>query len=302
MLGSNLLASASRNSKIQVTGWTRKNVDLTDQIRVFEEFESLKPTTVIHAAAKVGGIHANIANPAEFLNENIVLDSNVIMGAFKSGVKNLVYVGSSCMYPKDFRQPLNESDILAAPLEPTNEGYAIAKIAGSKLCEYLSREYGVNYRTIVPSNLYGPEDNFNSKSSHLVAACILKVHEAMRDRREFIDVWGDGSARREFTYTRDLAEWLLENLGRLDTWPPLVNLGSGKDYSVNDYYELAMAAVGYRVELVHDLNKPSGMKQKLMDSSFARENLAWDPKTSIEDGMAFTYSAFTARKMEPVNE
>jgi GDP-L-fucose synthase len=253
------------------------------------------PDVIIHAAAKVGGIHANIAHPVEFLAENQMIDSNVLLGALEHSVPNFIYVGSSCMYPRDYRQPLVESDILAAPLEPTNEGYALAKISGSRLATYISREHQLNYKTIIPSNLYGPGDNFDAKSSHLVAACLAKVHWAKVNGHTSIDVWGDGLARREFTFVDDLSKWLVRALPSMQTWPELMNLGLGKDYSVNEFYQAAMTAVDYKVDLVHDLSKPTGMHQKLMDSSLATASCDWRPETDIELGMKATYTNFLER-------
>jgi GDP-L-fucose synthase len=295
MLGSSLARMAASEPGIELVLWGRSTVDLRDASRVNELLGQTKPDVIVHAAAKVGGIHANIAHPVEFLAENLLIDSNVLMGALSHSVPNLVYVGSSCMYPRDYRQPLVESDILAAPLEPTNEGYALAKIAGSRLASFISREHGLNYKTIVPSNLYGPGDNFDPKSSHLVAACLAKVHEAKKSNLRKIDVWGDGFARREFTYVDDLSNWLMKALSEISNWPDLLNLGLGRDYSVNEFYQSAMDAVGYRVELVHDLSKPTGMQQKLMDSSLATDTCGWSPATDIQVGMKSTYLDFLER-------
>lgn len=295
MLGSSLARRAASERDLELILWDRSIVDLRDSERVRDMIGREKPDVVVHAAAKVGGIHANIAHPVEFLAENLLIDSNVMMSALSHSVPNLVYVGSSCMYPRDYRQPLVESDILAAPLEPTNEGYALAKITGSRLSSYISREHGLNYKTIIPSNLYGPGDNFDPKSSHLVAACIAKVHAAKNTNLEKIEVWGDGFARREFTYVDDLSNWLMKALPEISDWPELLNLGVGRDYSVNDFYQSAMDAVGYRVELVHDLSKPTGMHQKLMDSSLASETFGWSPSTDIQVGMKSTYLDFLER-------
>jgi GDP-L-fucose synthase len=295
MLGSSIARLAASEPEVELILWDRSIVDLLDSARVKELLGRASPDVIIHAAAKVGGIHANIAHPVEFLAENQIMDSNVLMGALSHSVPNLVYVGSSCMYPRDYRQPLVESDIMAAPLEPTNEGYALAKISGSRLASYISKEHGLNYKTIVPSNLYGPGDNFDSRSSHLVAACIAKVHSAKQSSQETIDVWGDGLARREFTYVDDLSKWLIAALPEMYLWPELMNLGLGRDYSVNEFYQAAMDAVDYRVELVHDTSKPTGMYQKLMDSSLARETCAWAPSTDIKVGMKTTYQDFLER-------
>ena len=295
MLGSSIARLASSKPDFELILWDRSTVDLTDTNRVKELVGAAKPDAIIHTAAKVGGIHANIAHPVEFLAQNQIMDTNVLMGALSQSVPSFVYIGSSCMYPRDYRQPLVESDIMAAPLEPTNEGYALAKISGSRLASYISKEHGLNYRTIVPSNLYGPGDNFDAKSSHLVAACIAKVHDAKKTNRDTIDVWGDGLARREFTYVDDLSEWIIEALPEMSRWPDLMNLGLGKDYSVNEFYVAAMDAVDYKVELVHDLSKPTGMHQKLMDSTLAIQTCGWAPSTDIRVGMKNTYLNFLER-------
>jgi GDP-L-fucose synthase len=200
------------------------------------------------------------------------------------------------MYPKDFRQPLVETDILHGPLEPTNEGYALAKIAGSKLCEYASKAMGVNYKTIIPSNLYGPGDNFNPGTSHLLASVIRKVHEAKLGNAKVIDVWGSGLARREFTFIDDLANWIVARVRDLQSLPPVLNLGFGTDYRVNDFYEKAIELLDVDAVLEHDLSRPEGMKAKLMDSSLAREQFGWKPETDLEQGILLTYEWFLKQK------
>jgi GDP-L-fucose synthase len=292
MLGSNLLKEINSSPEHSAVGLTRVDLDLRDPVALRLILDQEKPDLLIHAAAKVGGIQANIDNPFEFLASNISMDTNVIQSCISANVPNFLYIGSSCMYPKDYRQPLVETDILAAPLEPTNEGYAIAKIAGSKLCEYAATSLGLNYRTIIPSNLFGPGDNFNPGSSHLIASVIRKVHEAKVSGATEIEVWGSGSARREFTYVGDLASWVVASLPKIDELPSTLNLGIGKDYSIDEFYAAAMAALEYQVPLVHDLSKPEGMRAKLMDSSQARANYGWDPKTDLVTGLKMTYQWF----------
>lgn len=272
-------------------GLTRADADLRDAGAVAGAIAQIAPDVIVHAAAHVGGIGANIAAPAEFLSDNLQMDTSVIGGALHAGVEELVYLGSSCMYPRDYRQPLVEGDILQAPLEPTNEGYAIAKIAGAKLCAYMSREHDVNYRVIIPSNLYGPHDHFGSTASHLVAAALYKAHVAKQSGYGAIDVWGDGTARREFTYVGDLAGWIAANIVHVAEWPEMMNVGLGKDYSVREFYEAALRAVDYRAELRFDPSKPAGMMRKLMDSSLAKQH-GWDPRTDIDQGMVRAYGAY----------
>lgn len=270
---------------------TRADGDLRDQAAVERIVRDIRPDLVIHTAARVGGIAANIADPSGFLMDNLQLDSNVLSSSRNAGVERFIYFGSSCMYPKDYRQPLVESDVLAAPLEPTNEGYAISKIAAAKYCEYIANQYGWGYRVIIPSNLYGPGDDFSLDRGHLVAATIAKAHAAKVSGATSIDVWGDGKARREFTYVGDLASWVVRSLDRMPEWPALMNVGKGEDHSVLDYYRAALETVGYDAELVTDPSKPAGMHQKLMDSSVATR-FGWSPDTSLRQGMANAYAGY----------
>lgn len=292
MLGSALNRSLLSSGHHETLGLTRADLDLRDHSAFDAILKSFKPEVVIHAAAKVGGIQANIEKPVDFLSSNLQMDTNVINASLANEVQNLVYIGSSCMYPRDYRQPLVESDILQAPLEPTNEGYALAKIAGSKLCEYASSSMGVNYKTIIPSNLYGPGDNFNPGTSHLLASVIRKVHEAKVSGSKGIEVWGSGNARREFTYIDDLAHWLTGSLTSLEALPARLNVGIGMDHSVNDFYLTALSALGVAAELKHDLSKPEGMQAKLMDSTLARMSFGWAPSTDLASGIASTYQWF----------
>lgn len=276
---------------------TRADADLRDQSAVRRLMSSIKPDMVIHTAARVGGIAANIADPTGFLMDNLQIDSNVLSASMENGVGKFIYFGSSCMYPRDYRQPLVESDVLAAPLEPTNEGYAISKIAAARYCEYVAGQHGLDYRVIIPSNLYGPNDDFVPGRSHLVAATIAKAHAAKQTGARTIDVWGDGTARREFTYVGDLASWVVASLDAVHEWPALMNVGQGDDHSVLDYYETALRTVGYECELVTDPTKPAGMRQKLMDSSLAAE-FGWKPRTSLTDGMRNSYDAYRSTLIE----
>jgi GDP-L-fucose synthase len=289
MLGSSIFRNLKARTNHNVIGLSRDDADLTDRQAVMHVFSYLNPDLVIHAAAKVGGIQANIDQPVEFLSTNIEIDSNVIHSSISAGVSEFIYVGSSCMYPRDHRQPLVESDILRGELEPTNEGYALAKIVGARLCEYASRSWGFSYKTIIPSNLYGPRDNFNPTTSHLLASVIRKVHEAKVSGSQSIDVWGSGDARREFTFIEDLANWLSSAVSKMEQLPQYLNLGFGRDYSVNDYYRAAMQVIEYEAELRHDHSRPEGMRRKLMDSSLARQVAGWNPQTDIYKGLEMTY-------------
>ncbi len=277
----------------EVIGLSRAEVDLRDRAATLSLLEQLAPDAVIHCAAIVGGIGANVAHPVQFLTDNLQLDTSVIGGSMAVGVEKFVYIGSSCMYPRDYRQPLVESDMLAAPLEPTNEGYAIAKIAGSKLCEYVSREFGFTYKTIVPSNLYGPKDDYDAGKSHLVAAAISKMHRAKAAGDPTVEIWGDGTARREFTYVEDVADWLVRNIESIGEWPSMMNVGRGSDDSVTELYEIARKVVGYDGAFVYDTSKPTGMHQKLMDSTVAK-SFGWAPTTTMSAGMTRAYEIFLA--------
>lgn len=292
MLGSEFHREFSKSQSFEVYGINRDACDLRDKRKTQELIEDLDPDLIIHCAAVVGGISANVAHPVDFLLQNLLIDTSVIGGALQASVENFIYMGSSCMYPKNLNRKLIESDLLSAPLEPTNEGYALAKISGSKLATFISREYGFNYKTIVPSNLYGPGDEFSEKYSHLVAATLLKAHNAKKSDSKKIDVWGDGTARREFTYIADLSRWLVSQVNRIGDFPEILNVGAGVDYSIDEFYEAAMVTVGYQAHLNHDLTKPTGMTSKLMDSTFAREHFEWNPSTSLLDGMKNTYEHF----------
>ncbi|KJL41236.1 GDP-L-fucose synthase family protein [Microbacterium trichothecenolyticum] len=279
---------------------TRADADLRDQTAVRELIADRQPDLVIHAAAKVGGIAANVADPAGFLMDNLRIDTNLLSASLDAGVTRFLYFGSSCMYPKDYRQPLVETDVLAAPLEPTNEGYALSKIASARFCEYVAQQFGHDYRVIIPSNLYGPNDDFSLDRGHLVAATIAKAHRAKEERAAAIDVWGDGTARREFTYVGDLADWIVGHLDSMHEWPTLMNVGQGDDHSVLDYYEAALAVVGYECDLVTDPTKPAGMRQKLMDSSLAAD-FGWAASTTLREGMRRSYEAYL-RTLETAKE
>lgn len=266
---------------------TRAEVDYTDKSATHLYFKKTKPDFVFHLAAKVGGIAANIADPVGFFYETMQINLNVIHAAYQTGVPKFLYVGSSCMYPKD-REILTESDLLTGELEPTNEGYAFSKLAGMLFCNYLNTQYHTKYKTIIPTNLYGEHDHFDEKRSHLVPAIILKVHNAMKTKNKIISIWGDGEARREFMYIGDLVNALLKAFFEFDTLPTVTNIGLGYDYSVNDYYHIVAKMMDYQGEFRHDLNKPTGMQRKHLDVSKAT---AWGftANTSITEGVQRVY-------------
>lgn len=289
MLGGAIVAALlTRGGATEVLAPRSSEVDLTHAREVREFLQRHRPDAVVHAAGRVGGIAANIADPVGFLTENMAMGMNLIESAHESDVPALLNIGSSCMYPKDHDEPLVEDQILSGPLEPTNEGYALAKIASERLCAYIAQTTGRAYRTILPSNLYGPGDHFEETRGHLVANAMRKVEDAVRSGRDQVEVWGDGSARREFTYVDDVAQWVVRLLeDGMDRLPLRVNAGVGVDYTVREYYEHIAAVCGYQGEFVYDASRPAGMARKLMDSSLARR-FGWTAPTSLDEGLART--------------
>ena len=278
-------------------GWdidapTSAELDLTDPGDVSAYFRENTPDLVIHAAGRVGGIQANMANPVAFLEANTAMGRNVIMGAYQTGVQRLINLASTCMYPRAAPNPLSEDMILTGELEPTNEGYALAKIMAKRLCEYIRREDpAFQYKTLIPCNLYGPHDKFDPKHSHLVPAIIHKVHQAKVNGDTTVEIWGDGTARREFMYAPDLADAVWKAPAGLELMPDLMNVGLGHDHSINDYYAAVAEVVGWQGEFTHDLTKPVGMKQKLCDTSRLAA-WGWEAPTTLTDGIAKTYQFY----------
>jgi GDP-L-fucose synthase len=272
-------------------------LDLLDQSAVRFFFERVRPEIVVLAAAKVGGILANSTYPADFIYQNLTIQNNIIHWSQKYGVKRLLFLGSSCIYPKLAKQPIKEEYLLTGPLEPTNDAYAVAKIAGIKMCESYNKQFGTNYLSVMPTNLYGPGDNFDLEDSHVLPALIRKFHEAKESRAENVTVWGTGSPRREFLYVDDMADGCAHLLGLPDAEynelvenlaPCLINLGIGKDITITDLAVLVKGIVGFEGEIVFDISKPDGMPQKLLDIS-RMDGLGWQAKTSLKDGIQSTY-------------
>lgn len=267
---------------------TRAELDLKNQSAALNFFMNEKPTHVVLAAAKVGGINANSSEPAAFMYDNLIVQCNVINGAFKSGVKRLLFLGSSCIYPRDAKQPLKEEYLLDGRLESTNEAYALAKIAGIKMCEYYNRQYGTNYFSVMPCNLYGPNDNFDLSSSHVLPALIRKFYEAKMIKKSNVEVWGTGAVRREFLHVDDLSDaciYLLEHYNGND----FVNVGYGSDITISELAQLICEVVGYEGDIAWDRNRPDGTPQKLV--SIERiTNLGWSPKISLREGIRNTVS------------
>ena len=247
-----------------------------------------QPDFIIHAAGKVGGIHANIKEPVSFLIDNLDMGRNIIMAAKENNIKNLLNLASSCMYPRNAENPLSECLILKGELEPTNEGYAIAKIMSTRLCEYIVKEdNSKNYKTVIPCNLYGKYDKFHPKNSHMIPAVIRKIYDAKLSCNNEINIWGDGTSRREFMYAEDLADFIFYAITNFDKMPQNINVGIGHDYSINDYYSEIAKVLDYKGEFLHDLTKPTGMKQKLIDDTKLKK-FGWKSKTTLTEGLRKT--------------
>jgi GDP-L-fucose synthase len=270
----------------------RSQLDLINDVAVAKFFTKQKPVVVILAAAKVGGIKANIDYPVEFLLDNLRIQNNVIRSAHQSGVRKLLFLGSSCIYPKLAPQPISESALLTGPLEPTNEAYAVAKIAGIKLCQAYAREYGANFISVMPTNLYGPNDNFDLETSHVLAALLRKAHEAKARNAKELVVWGTGKPRREFLHVDDLAGACLLLLEKHDS-PEIINIGCGEDITIRELAELICDVVGFDGELVWDKTQPDGTPRKLLDATKIRA-LGWQPTVPLRQGIAQTYEWFLA--------
>lgn len=275
------------------------DLDLQSQASVEAWFATRSYDVVIHAAAVVGGINVNKSNPTKFLAGNLLINTLLIEGARRAGVKNLMFVGSANMYPADVYEVLREEHMLTAPLEPLSEGYALAKIAGARLCDTVSKEFNLNYRTIVPCNLYGPDDHFDPDKGHLIAAALFKLHRAKVSGLQSVEIWGDGEARREFLYADDLARFIIEWAPKLSELPNMINVGAGEDLSVNEYYAEAANVVGYTGAFDHLLSAPVGIRRKLLDVSKVSA-LGWRPRTSLAEGMLISYEAMQSKMRDRV--
>jgi GDP-L-fucose synthase len=290
MVGSALVRRFRSEPGIELVLRDRSQLDLTSQSSVAAFLAAEKPDVAIIAAAKVGGIHANSTYPAEFLHENLAIASATIHGAYKAGVGRLLFLGSSCIYPKHAEQPMREDCLLTGPLEPTNEAYAVAKIAGLKLCQYYRKQYGVAFHSAMPTNLYGPGDNYHPTNSHVLPALIRRFDEARRSGAPSVAAWGTGSPRREFLHVDDLADACAFLLGRADL-PDWVNVGTGSDVTIRELTELVAEVTGYRGRIEWDATKPDGTPRKLLDVS-RMTSLGWKARISLRDGLAATYRSF----------
>ena len=299
MVGSAICRQLQKKSDVEIITRTRDEVDFCDQQAVHDFMKSEKPDEVILAAAKVGGIHANNTYPAEFIYQNLQIQNNIIHSAHMNDVQKLLFLGSSCIYPRAVEQPMREDALLTGLLEPTNEPYAIAKIAGIKMCESYNRQYGRDYRSVMPTNLYGPGDNYHPENSHVVPALIRRFHEAKQNNHDEVVVWGSGTPKREFLYVDDMAEASLlvhnidyKKLSR-NTSPMLshINIGTGADVTIRELADIIQAVIVFKGRIRFDSNKPDGAPRKLMDVSKIK-SLGWKQKTNLSDGIYFAYKDF----------
>jgi GDP-L-fucose synthase len=290
MVGSALVRRFSAEPGTEILVRTRQELDLTSPTAVDAFYAKEKPDVAIIAAAKVGGIHANNTHPAEFLHENLAIAMTTIDGAYRAGVKRVLFLGSSCIYPKLAPQPLTEDALLTSALEPTNEAYAIAKIAGLKLCQYYRKQYGVLFHSAMPTNLYGPGDNYNLQNSHVLPALIRKFHEATQANSPEVVAWGTGKPMREFLHVDDLAD-ACAFLVKIDNPPDWLNAGTGTDVTIKELTETVAQVTGFKGKIVWDSSKPDGTPRKLMDVS-RLSNLGWKAKIDLKSGVAMTYQSY----------
>ncbi len=290
LVGAAVVRALKRHGHRNLLLRTHQELDLTEQAAVREFFERERPQAVVMAAARVGGIHANNTRPAEFIRDNLLIQDNVIDAAHRAGVAKFVFLGSSCIYPKLAPQPIKEDYLLTGPLEATNEWYAIAKIAGLKMCQAYRRQYGFNAISLMPTNLYGPGDNFDLQSSHVMPALIRRFHEATLRGDTTMTIWGTGTPRREFLHVDDLADAVVYLMKSYDD-EPIVNIGWGEDVTIKELAELIAAASGFQGRLVFDATKPDGTPRKLLDTS-RLTSLGWKPKITLRAGIEQTYAWF----------
>ena len=299
MVGGAICRQFEKLSAVEIITITREELDLCNQTAVLDFMKSKKPDEVILAAAKVGGIHANNTYPAEFIYQNLQIQSNIINSAHLTGVQKLLFLGSSCIYPRQARQPMREDALMTGVLELTNEPYAIAKIAGIKMCESYNRQYGRDYRSLMPTNLYGPGDNYHPENSHVVPALIHKFHRAKEKRLDEVIVWGTGKPKREFLYVEDMAKASLfvhnldKELFEAHTQPMLshINVGSGTEVTIKELAEIVKGVVGFTGRIVFDQTKPDGTQRKLMNIDKLKE-LGWRPKINLKDGIQSAYQDY----------
>lgn len=290
MVGSAIVRKFEKEGFTNLILKTREELDLIEQDKVEEFFKTERPEYVIDAAAKVGGIKANSEHQADFLLENLLVQNNIIVSAFKNNVKKLLFLGSSCIYPRESPQPIKEEYLLTGKLEPTNEGYAIAKIAGMKLCEKIFEQYGKVFISCMPTNLYGQNDNYDPENSHVISALMRRIHEAKMANSKQVTIWGTGNVLRDFLYVDDMAEAVFLIMDKYDK-KQFLNIGSGNEINIKDLALLIKEVVGFKGELFFDTTKPDGMPRKLLDISKISE-LGWKPKIELKEGLEKTYKYF----------
>jgi len=291
MVGSAIVRRLQAAGYTKVLTRTHAELDLTRQLSVEQFLQQEQPDYIFLAAAKVGGIHANNTYRGEFIYQNLMMEANIVHAARQAGVKRMLFLASSCIYPRDCSQPISEEYLLSGPLEPTNEPYAIAKIAGIKLCESYNRQYGTQYVSVMPTNLYGPNDNYDLNNSHVLPALIRKAHEAkLREDTSYV-VWGSGKSMREFLYVDDMADACVFLMERAEIQDGLLNVGTGQDVTIRELAETVMDVVGFKGEIVFDASKPDGTPRKLLNVDRLR-GLGWQAKISLRDGIARAYADF----------
>jgi GDP-L-fucose synthase len=290
LVGSAIVRSLRENGYKNLILVTSNELDLRNQSEVLDFFKKTKPEYVFLAAAKCGGIKDNIEHPVQFLEDNLKIQSSVISSSYKIGVKKLMFLGSACIYPKECPQPIKEEYLLSGYLEPTNEAYSLAKIAGIKLCQAYNKQHGTNFISVNPCNVYGPKDNFSAETSHVIAGLIRRIHEAKKSKKPSVDCWGTGSARREFIYVEDLAAALIFLMNTYND-NEVINVGVGKDVSIKELVGHIVDVIEYEGEIKWDTSKPEGMRQRLLDIT-KLEKLGWKPATSIDQGLQLTYEYF----------
>ena len=290
MVGSAIKKKLEKKGYKNIITIEKKKLNLIEQKKVFNYLQRIKPNLVILAAAKVGGIVANNSFKSQFIYENLQIQNNIIHGSFRSGVKNLIFLGSSCIYPKLSKQPIKEDYLLSGALEKTNDAYAIAKIAGIKMCENYNKSYGLNYKCLMPSNMYGPNDNYNLQNSHFFPALIRKIYEAKKFNKKKVVVWGSGKVLRELLYVEDLADAVVFFINKRIK-QSFINIGSGKDQTIRWYSKFIMKQIGVKLKIVYDKSKPDGVPRKLLDIRLAKK-YGWTHKTSLKEGLKRTLLDF----------